>query len=142
MPYRYSASSVRQIDFILFPARAQQTLASERGTPCFHQVCKGKSQRISFRKHQEIMVRNQFPSHVSRQFPKESLGAIAANGDPKSLSDNDADPARTCVGLADQQIKTCRGQSPAMLFDILDVSARAKEERLTSSTPRYVWFIE
>ena len=88
------------------------------------------------------MAGNQFPSHLSRQFPEETLGAIAANGNPKSLSDNDADPARTCVGLADQQIKTGRGQSPAMLFDILDVSARAKEERLSSSTPRYVWFLE
>src|SRR5215467_7373508 len=142
MPYRYSASSVRQIDFILFPGKAQQTLASERGTPRFHQICKGKSECISFRKHQERMAGNQFPSHMSHQFPEETLGAIPANRDPKSLSDNDADPARTCAGLADQQIKTARGQSPAMLFDIFDVSARAKEEGLTCSTPRYVWFIE
>jgi len=85
-----------------FLGKAQQTLASERSTPCFHQICKGKSQRISFWKHQESMAGNQFPSHLSRQFPEETLGAIAANGNPKSLSDNDADPARTCVGLADQ----------------------------------------
>jgi len=80
------------------------------------------------------MARNQFGSHMSRQFAEETFGPISANGNPKAFSDEDADAARTRFGLADQQIKAGRGHPAAMLFDILDVAAGAKKGRLISST--------
>ena len=127
---------------MLFLGRTQQTLASKRRTPSFLQIFKRKSQRIPFRKHQEGMAGNQFLSHLSRQFPEETFGAIAANGNPKAFSDNNAYAARTCFCLADQQIKAGGGHSPAMLFDVLDVPASAEKERPISSTLGHVRFIE
>lgn len=112
---------------MLFLRKAQQTLAPQRRAPHSFQIFKRKSQRIPFRKHQYGMTGNQFSVDLPRQFSEQTFGAISANGNPKAFSHNDADSARTSFRLTDQQIEAGRGCPPAMLLDILDVSASAKK---------------
>jgi hypothetical protein len=126
--------SIRQIVRTLHLVGTQHPLPPKRRQPGLLQLIKREPQRISLREYQQGMSGDQFRLNLPGQLSKQALGAISANCDPEPLPHDDADSTEPRIGSADQQIEQGRGDTAAMLLDVLDVAAGSKKNGPISST--------
>ena len=115
----------------------KQPLALKRCQPHLFQDGKGLANRIPFGEDHKSMPGKQLTAQLPREFPKQALHPISADGSPESLPHHNTDPTAIHISPANDQIKQGGRDTPAMLLGILDVAAAFQEQIPVASTLRH-----